>query len=143
MKVFTGKSTGRVIVAKLEEGADLLESVNQLAAQAGLDAASVQFIGAAHKAIVQVLDQATKKYVTVNVPGPVEITCGAGNVSLKDGKPFAHIHVTLSDLQGRCFGGHVATGTELYLAEVVLTELAMDTPLERRANPVTGIATWD
>lgn len=143
MKVFTGRSTGRVVAARFTEGSDLLDSVNQLAAQAGFSAATVQFIGAAHKAIVQILDQATKQYVTVNVPGPLEITCGTGNVSLKDGKPFAHIHVTVSDTEGHCFGGHVAPGTELFLAEVVLTELAMDTPLERRADPATGIAVWE
>lgn len=46
MRVFAGKSTGRVAVARLMQGSDLLDSVNTLAVQVGFKAATVQFIGA-------------------------------------------------------------------------------------------------
>ena len=49
MMVFTGKSTGRVAMARLVQGSDLLADVNNLAAQAGFNAAKVQFIGAVRR----------------------------------------------------------------------------------------------
>ena len=142
MMVFTGKSTGRVAMARLVQGSDLLADVNNLAAQAGFNAAKVQFIGAVRKAAIQVLDQAKKEYVTLDLPGPLEIVSGSGNVSLKDGKPFAHIHVALAGLDGKCFGGHVAPGTEVYLTELTLVEFVMDRPLERKPDEETGVAVW-
>ncbi len=143
MKTFTGKATGRVAVARFTEGSDLLLGVNELAARAGFNAAAVQFIGAARKAVIQVFDQAKNEYVTINLQGPLEIASGTGNVSLKDGKPFAHIHVVAAGLDGKCFGGHVAIGTEVFLTEVTLTELLMDEPLERKLDEKTGLSLWE
>ena len=140
--VFTGKSTGRVAMARLLQGSDLLAEINNLAAQAGFKAAKVQFIGAVRKAVIQVLDQAKKEYVTYNLEGPLEIVSGSGNVSLKDGKPFAHVHVALAGLDGKCVGGHVAPGTEVYLTELALVELMMDKPLERKMDKELGLAIW-
>jgi len=142
MKVFTGKTTGRIARARFLEGADLLDSMNELAASAGFSVAAVQFIGAVRKAVIQVLDQSKKEYVTLDIPGPLEITSGSGNVSLKDGKPFAHIHVTLAGLDGKCFGGHVGKGTEVYLAEVTLIELLTDEPVVRKPDDKVGVAVW-
>jgi predicted DNA-binding protein with PD1-like motif len=142
MRVFTGKSTGRVAVARLIQGSDLLESVNSLAAQVGFKAVTVQFIGAVQKVAFQILNQDTKQYFTHNLAGPLEILSGSGNVSLKDGKPFAHIHDVVAGLDGKCLGGHVATGTEVYLIELTLAELEMDAPLERTPDERIGVPVW-
>jgi predicted DNA-binding protein with PD1-like motif len=142
MHVFTGKTSGRVAVARLTQGSDLLDEINRLAERAGFAAATVQFIGALRKAVVLVLDQDTKEYLNIDVPGPLEIVSGSGNISLRDGKPFAHVHVVVSGLDGKCIGGHVANGCEVYLTELVLTELAMDKPLERTLDKEVGVAVW-
>lgn len=141
-RVFTGKASGRVAVARLTQGSDLLDEINSLAERVGFNTATVQFIGALRKAVLMALDQDTREYLTINVPGPLEIVSGSGNVSLRDGKPFAHVHVVVSGLDGKCFGGHVANGCEVYLTELVLTELSMDKPLERTLDKEIGVAVW-
>ena len=143
MNLYTGRMTGRVALARVPEGADLLASVNQMASEAGFKSASVQFIGAVRKAVVQVFDQAKREYVTLNLAGPLEIVTGTGNVSLKDGQPFAHVHAVFSDLRGVCSGGHLAPGTEVFMAEVVLAEIDTDRPLERKLDRATGLALWE
>jgi len=142
MKVYTGRSTGRAVAARFMEGSDLLDSINRLAAEAGFQSAAVQLIGAARRAVVQVFDQETKEYLTVNLPGPLEIASGTGNVSLREGKPFAHVHIVVSDKGGHCFGGHLAPGTEVYLAEVILQELGLDSIPERKMEPSSRIWAW-
>ncbi|MGE5580158.1 MAG: PPC domain-containing DNA-binding protein [Bacillota bacterium] len=142
MHVFSGKTSGRVAVARLTQGSDLLDEINSLAERTGFAAATVQFIGALRKAVVLILDQDTKEYISRDIPGPLEIVAGSGNISLRDGKPFAHVHIVVSGLDGKCFGGHVANGCEVYLTELVLTELSMDKPLERTLDKEVGVAVW-
>lgn len=142
MVVFEGKSTGRVAVARLMRGSDLLQGIQSLAEKVGFRAATVQFIGALSKAVVQILDQDTKQYISHAVPGPVEVVSGTGNVSQKDGVPFAHVHVALAGLDGKCVGGHVGSGTEVYLIELVLSELSTEPPLVRKPDAEIGVAVW-
>ena len=63
-----------------------------------------------------------------------------GNISLKDGEPFAHIHVALGDPEGRVYGGHLISG-EVFVAEVFVQEL-LGEPLERKPQE-NGLALWD
>ncbi len=142
MNIITGKSSGRVAISRLPVGSDLLEGIDLLAVKAGFKTATVQFIGAVRKAVVQAYDERLGEYMDTSFQGPLEILSGAGNISLKDGEPFAHVHVVLGDLTGKCFGGHLAFGTEVFIAEVVLTEIATNSPLERKQDGQTGLAVW-
>ncbi len=142
MNIITGQSTGKVSICRLPVGSDLLEGINLVAAKAGFKTATVQFIGAVRKAVVQAYDERVGEYISTHLEGPLEILSGSGNISLKDGEPFAHIHVVLGDLAGKCFGGHLAAGAEVFIAEVILTEIAADSPLERKQDDQTGLAVW-
>jgi predicted DNA-binding protein with PD1-like motif len=63
-----------------------------------------------------------------------------GNISLKDGEPFAHIHVSLGGPDGKLYGGHLVEG-EVFVAEVFIQEL-LGEPLERKPQD-NGLSLWD
>ena len=63
------------------------------------------------------------------------------NVSLKDGQPFIHAHMTVADDQGRTYGGHVFQGCTVFVLEATVTELTGDGPV-RAYDDETGLFMW-
>ena len=72
----------------------------------------------------------------------MEIVAGLGNISIKDGKPFAHIHLTVADEQGWCYGGHLVPGTEVFAGEIFIRETEMVPALKREYDEATGLTLW-
>ncbi len=52
-----------------------------------------------------------------------EILSLQGNVSVKEGKPFVHLHVSLADENLAAMGGHLFGGTVSMTIELVILEL--------------------
>ncbi len=85
--------------------------------------------------------QDERRYVDMEIKKNVEILSGLGNISLKDGKPFVHLHLVLGQEDGSCVGGHAMPGCVIFAAEAAL--FALDgLPLEREYDPETGLALW-
>lgn len=128
-------------MGKLRHGCDLLGELNALCAEKGLKLGRVEAIGAVRKACVSFYDQGTKSYRHQSFDAPMEILGLIGNISLKDGKPFVHAHVTLADESGRCIGGHLAPGTEVFACEFIIE--AFEGPdFSRDRDDVTGLPLW-
>ncbi len=49
-------------------------------------------------------NQETREYRFLVFDRALEIVKLAGNISLKDGKPFVHAHITLADESGKSYG---------------------------------------
>ena len=127
---------------RLAPGADLLEELNKLVRAEGIALGAVSGIGALRKAAVGIFLPDVREYKTNSFDEEMEICALTGNVSLKDGEPFVHAHLALSDREGRGFGGHVMPGCEIFVAEVVVWEF--DGPrLEREPREECGgLALW-
>jgi len=132
---------GRSIVARLEHGADLLDEIMALAERHGIEAGTLQGLGALQRARLAYYDQTGKTYGEFALEQPLEITALAGNLSWRDGRHAAHVHLTLAASDGRAFGGHAAPGCVVFACELVVTEL-LGQPLERAHDEVTGLPLW-
>ena len=132
---------GRLIVARLRHGADLLEEIVALAERHGIEAGALQGLGALQRARLAYYDQADKSYREVDLDRPLEITALAGNLSRRDGAAAAHVHLTLADRDAGAFGGHAAPGCVVFACELVVTELHGPS-LERAHDEVTGLPLW-
>ena len=62
-------------------------------------------------------------------PGPDEVLSLQGNVSMRDGRPFAHVHAVLGGHDFSASGGHLFGGTVAVTLEVSLH--LTDASLER------------
>ncbi len=69
-----------------------------------------------------------------------EITKLVGNVSLKEGRPMVHAHVTLAD-EGKAFGGHLAPGTVVFACEFII-QVFEGVSLTRSLDAETGLQLW-
>ncbi len=126
---------------RLERGSDLLDSLNEAAAELGLEAATLQIVGAVERLAVAYYRQDTHEYEHHEYEAPHEISGGVGNVSLKDGKPFVHIHVTGSGADGKAVAGHLIQGTRVFLIEAYFRRLDGPAPV-RQLEDDLGLAVW-
>ena len=65
-----------------------------------------------------------------------------GNISLLDGEPFVHVHVTLADKDGSAIGGHLDEGTKVWLIEAIITELNGPNGIERKFDDELCLNVW-
>ena len=129
MFTLTNGISGRIVTVSLRRGEMLLEGIQEAIRETGIrDAAVLSCIGTLSSMTwhrVTTLDlKPREEYPTVK--GPLELCCLQGLVV--EGMP--HFHVVCSDRDGT-YAGHLEPGCEvLYLAEIVLLELAGE-PLRR------------
>lgn len=64
-----------------------------------------------------------REYVKRTIDESSEILSLQGNVSIKEGEPFVHLHVSLADESFSAVGGHLFEGTVSMTIELVIIEL--------------------
>lgn len=132
----------RTIMGQLPFGADLLESLTELVRKEKIRLGRIAALGATTHAVVAFYDQNTKTYNPLEFSGGMEILNLTGNVSIRDGKPFVHIHILLGDAAGKVIGGQVLPGTKLFACEVTIDELEGE-ELVREKDERTGLFLWN
>ena len=131
---------GRLFLASLDHGSEIVASITALAEYLGVDAGVVTAIGALERGTIGYYDQEAHEYRGIEIDHPVEISSLSANISIRDGKPFLHVHATLADSQGNVRGGHLSSGT-VFAAEVYIREL-VGRPPKRSHDPTTGLFLW-
>ena len=126
---------GRIIVARLKPGSDLLESLQHIASEerveAGVILSGVGLLGEAWLRNCKSLPEefpitdANRTYLSFR--RPLEILSISGNVSKAEGRPLIHAHANLSYVEGDVItvvGGHLLRGCTVYgFAEIVIMAL--------------------
>lgn len=103
---------------RLEPGADLYESFVDYARQHDLHAAFVATcVGSLTRCTIRFANQPAGTEIA---PGHYEIVSLVGTVAIEG----CHLHICLSDGEGKCVGGHLLPGSSVYTtAEIVLGEM--------------------
>ncbi|MBA3036250.1 MAG: DNA-binding protein, partial [Desulfobacterium sp.] len=101
----------------------------------------IEALGAVQKARLAFYDQQTHEYQFFRIDKLLEITQLVGNISLKDGNPMVHAHITLADKAGKTYGGHLAPGTVVFACEFIL-EVFEGPIFERKLDEETGLPLW-
>ncbi len=135
-------NAGRVVVANLSRGSDLLGSLEELAGDSKVTGGVFTAIGAVSRATFSFYDQSARKYITITKEEEMEIASCSGNFGVLEGLPRIHCHVAFADRKGRIFGGHLLQGTKVFVGEVHLLEIE-GVKLNRRVDGATGIAMSD
>ncbi len=131
---------GRTFLFFPQYNLELVRSIVNFAKEKKVKMAVFTVIGAVKGASITSYNQAKREYEKIQLDKPLEIASGFGNLSSKNGKPFAHVHVVLSDAAGKAYGGHLIRAT-VFASEVFIQELRGE-ELEREYNPTTGLAMW-
>ncbi len=133
-------SRGRNFLFRVPAGEEILGLINDFAKKNNVLIGTVSAIGSLRNPKIGYFDEAAGEYKVIELSGLYELVSLSGNISLKDGEPFAHIHVALGGPDGRLYGGHLVEG-EVFVAEVFIQEL-LGEPLERKLQE-NGLTLWN
>lgn len=124
-------------IIKLERGEKVLETLTAFCADEQITFATLSAIGAVENVKCGYYDLPTKTYHFTDYPNLVEVVSMTGNVSLKDDKPFLHVHAVFTDQENQAFGGHVVEMVVGVTLEVVLKKI--DIRIERQFDEDIGL----
>lgn len=126
------------IIFRLEKGEELMSSIELIARKEDVRLATINGIGACSKIEMGYIVLSNKEYVFKSFEGNMEILQTTGNITLKDGEPFAHIHINIADEDCRSLGGHVNYAIISATFEGVMH--IIDDEIHREMNKDIGIA---
>lgn len=133
---------GRRFIGRFEAGQDLLASLNDFCKKQNIRLGAFNLVGAVRNAKLGYYDQAMKQYTgCVELNEKLEISSCMGNISIKDDEIMVHAHITLADMKGKAYGGHLMPGTEIFAAEFYIQEL-LGAELLREKDEITGLPLW-
>jgi predicted DNA-binding protein with PD1-like motif len=123
----------KTLPVRLNPGDDLRTALEAAVRAAGHEAAFVlSGIGSLEGATLRMAGAE----VTRQLSGELEILTLAGSIAANG----SHLHMSVSDAEGRVIGGHVAPGCRVRTTAEVLLALLPDWQLSREADPATGYA---
>ena len=134
-------SVGPAHILKPPFGSDLLRELEAYVRTKGINLAWLWGLGAVSRATIRYYDQPKQEWIDLDLDQRLEVAGLVGNVSLMNGEPILHVHVTLADHKGRCYGGHLGHNTLVFNLEVLLVTLS-GPPVTRKLDPQTGLTLW-
>lgn len=129
-------------LVRLPKDSDLLQTIKNVCEEKSITSAVLSGIGALQHATLSYYDQHAKKYEERFFDQHMEIISLNGNVSLREGEVFVHIHVGLSTETFEMIGGHVMPDTKVFACELHIAELKGENPV-RKYDDATGLYLWE
>jgi len=112
---------GRAFMFRAPRGVDLLEYLREFAGKENIKAGLLSMVGLVVNPSIGYYNIEKGVYEEIKLEGVYELLHGSGSISLRENKPFVHIHVALADKDGKAYGGHLIKG-EVYIAEIIIIE---------------------
>jgi hypothetical protein len=132
---------GEAFLVRLETGEEIAAAIAEFARAHSIDAAEISGIGSAYDVVLGYFDRAAGAYERHPVAEEVEIVSMLGNLVLKEGRPFPHVHVTISGRDYRALAGHFFEGKAAATCELVVRPLAGYA--QRTKDEATGLFLLD
>ena len=114
---------GSPYVIRLDPGDEIIEKVLWLAAVEGVKLATVTGLGAVDNVTLGIYSPDTKQFKANMFHADFEIVSLTGTITTQRGRPYAHPHMAVGDLSGRCYGGHLYRAVASATAEIIMTVL--------------------
>ena len=106
----------------------------------GVGCAWINGIGALENPKIGYYSINDKSYHRKHFNGEFELTSLIGNITIKEGKPFAHTHITFSDTNYQVFGGHLFD-TKITAAGEFIMQI-WNKNIIRKMNHGIGLPLW-
>ena len=133
---------GKTFIGRFNIGDDLLLSLETFCRKKKIVSGIFWLIGAVQNIKLGYYDQRYQKYIQcLSMNKKFEISSCQGNISMKGKDLSVHAHITVSDLKGKTYGGHLLNGTKIFACEFFLQELK-NTSLIRSKDFKTGLPLW-
>ena len=128
-------------IVRMFKGEEITQSLLQLSGREKITTAHVSGIGGVCDIELGFFDLEKKDYDHQKFNGLYELLNLSGNITLVDGSPFLHAHVTLGDSSYRTIGGHLFKATISVTGEFFVTPL--DIEVSRNYDAETQLKLMD
>lgn len=135
------KTYGDTVVVRLEKGEDVIKGILAACKQEHVTLASVMGLGAVGRTVMGFYDISKGKYLSKEYTGKYEITSLIGNVTLLDGEPVLHLHMTIAGEDGIVYGGHLHGAAISVTGEIFLHKIPGT--VEKKIDPELGLNLMD
>lgn len=132
---------GDTVIARLDKGEEIHEQLRLIARKENIRLASVSALGAVDDVTLGVFVVSEKQYHADRFTGDMEIVSLTGTVNTMDGEYYAHLHMGVSTVGGRMFGGHLTRAVVSITCEMVIR--IIDGRVERKHHPDPGVNLYD
>ena len=131
------KQDGDTYIIYVEKDEAIMETLTKFCKDHNVDNGQLSGIGAIKEIDFGAYDLENKEYIRCQYDNLWELTSYQGNVLLKDGEPFIHAHITVSDHNLDVKGGHLFEAKVGAVGEFVLRKI--DTDGKREHDPNIGL----
>ncbi len=129
---------GNIYHGRLNKGDELISSLTSQIKENNINSGFIYGIGAVSSAKLGYFNTNTKKYEDKLFDENMEIVSLSGNISIKDGNIFPHIHAIFSKRDFSVVGGHLFSPTIVYAFEFMIYEYFGE-PFVRNFDEDTGL----
>ena len=131
------KQVGKDHFIYIEKNEKVMDTLTRFCIDKGISNAKLSGIGAVKETEIGAYDTIKKEYIRKEYSDILELVSFEGNITLKDGSPFPHAHVVLSDHNMTTAGGHLFETTVAAVGEFFLMEF--DNDAYRELNEDVGL----
>ena len=131
------KQVGKDYFIYIEKNEKVMDTLTRFCIDKGISNAKLSGIGAVKETEIGAYDTIKKEYIRKEYSDILELVSFEGNITLKDGSPFPHAHVVLSDHNMSTAGGHLFETTVAAVGEFFLMEF--DNDAYRELNEDVGL----
>ena len=128
---------GGTYVVRLDPGDEIVEKVLWLAAVEDIRLATVTGLGAVDNVTLGIYSPDTRQFKANMFLADFEIVSLTGTITSQRKRPYAHLHMAVGDLAGRCYGGHLNRAVVSATAELIITVLPGE--VDRQPDPKIGL----
>jgi len=129
------------IVLKIERGEEVLTTLLSFCEAQNIHTAQFSGIGAVKDLSCGYYSLEDKKYYFQSYDSLVELVSLTGNVALKEGKPFIHVHGVFTGTDNQAFGGHIEKMTAGIVVEISMK--VMESTVTRQFDDYSGLFLLD
>lgn len=122
---------------RVDKGEEIVTTLAEFCNKRQIKLGKISALGAVDDVEIGVFDSANKQYHSKRFTGTFEILSILGNISATSGKPYLHMHITLTGNDHRAFGGHLNRAVVSATCEVIIE--VYEGKLERYFDDDTGL----
>lgn len=133
------KQDGNTYFIYVQQNEKIMDTLTQFCKDNDIHNGQISGIGAIRNIKMGVYDLDKKEYIIHHFNEVWELTSYQANVLLKDGEPFIHAHINISDHDLTVKGGHLFEADVAAVGEFILRKIETDG--KRELDPTIGLAT--
>jgi len=132
--------SGQNFLVYIQIDEPVMETLTSVCKNNGIMNGQISGIGAVKEIEMGVYDLDSKSYLRKQYPDNHELISFQGNITLKDGNPFIHAHITIGNHDLHTRGGHLFEMKVAVVGEFIIRNI--ESNVHREFDKNIGLAVW-